>query len=99
MPLFLAAALTWIAERFGTFAAVRAYKLAAAGVFVAGLVAGLAALVALVSVVPSPPSVVTDVLGYVMPSDWAAQLSIIVAARAYSIVWYSWREGYKIAVS
>lgn len=99
MPLFFGSILAWFAEKFGTFAARKAYKLAAAAVFVAGMVASLAALLALVTVVPSPPAAVSAALGYVMPSDWASQLTIILGARAYSIVWYTWREGFKIAIN
>jgi len=99
MPIIFASILSWIAEKFGTFAAKRAYKLAAAAAFAVGMVASLGALIALVTVVPSPPAAITAVMGYLMPSDWGAQLSIIVGARAYSLVWYTWREGFKIALN
>lgn len=97
-PLVFAGIAAWGAEKFGTFAAKKAYNFAAAGVFVAGMVASVAGLVALVTVIPSPPQAISDALGYVAPADWGAQLALIVAARAYSLVWFTWREGYKIAV-
>jgi hypothetical protein len=99
MPLIFLPLIAWFVEQFGSFAAKKAYKLAAALVFIAGMVASVAALVALVSIVPSPPASISATLGYLMPADWASQLAIIVSARAYSLVWYSWREAFKIAVN
>lgn len=99
MPVFLAPALVWLAQKFGTWATERAWKAAAGVAFVGAWFVALGAIVAAVTLIPSPPASVVAALVIVAPSDWASQLAVVVAARVAGLAWSTFRQAYVIATS
>lgn len=96
LPFFFVPIGTWIVTKFGSVALERSFKLAAA-VFYIGLFAiALAAIAGFMTVISVPP-VMSTAFSILAPSDWAAQLGVVVAARGTSLAWHAFRQAFFIS--
>ena len=94
MPLFLVPVIAWLAENFTT----RAWRFAAAGVFLAAVrgagAAGVATGAGVALVGPGP---VTGALSILLPVDWAAQVALVGAVHVSVYVWMIFKQAFEVA--
>lgn len=95
-PAFLVPIVAWLAERLTS----RSFKLAAAVFYVASVGVVLAAVFGLLGLIGGamPPSV-TQALSILAPSDWMAQVAVVISAKSLEMVYSVFFRAYRLALS
>lgn len=96
VPSFLVGLVTWLAERLTS----RSFKLAAAAFYVSSLVIVLGSVFGLLGLIGGVmPAPVNAALSILAPSDWIAQVAVVVSAKSAEIIYSVFFRAYRLALS
>lgn len=95
-PAFLVGIVGWLAERLTS----RSFKLAAASFYVVSIVSVLGGIFALMGLVGGAvPAIVVQAMSILAPSDWIAQVGVVLAAKTTEMVYQIFFRAYRLALS
>jgi uncharacterized membrane protein len=94
-PAFLVGIIGWLADRLTS----RTFKIAAAAFYTASVVAVLGSVFGLLSLIGAVmPAPVSQALSVLAPSDWIAQVSVVLSAKTLEMGYSVFFRAYRMAM-